>query len=222
MSFATQKVKKEYVMQKKLFYFQFVALVIIALALSACGTKTVTVVVTATPDTIGTLQSQITTLQAPIQVPTNIPLPAEKPTQEIVATQPPATSAVVQQPPTGTNCGNSNLQVLYLTVVNPQDAPQPQIGHPSAYAETHVSGTAVCVVLDVPQGYKAIVGGVTIDKLTDGVYQGYGPGHIETVVTNGFALITTDAWAKAEWDFRIQQTITYGWAHTHIDSGPIK
>jgi len=122
----------------------------------------------------------------------------------------------------GNNCGDKTLQTLYLTVVNPGVASQPQIGHPSSYAETHVSDVPVCVILDVPAGYKAIIGGVAINKLTGGVYQGYGPGHIEAIVTNGFALITTDEWAKAEWDFRIQQTVTYGWAHAHVDYGPIQ
>jgi len=132
------------------------------------------------------------------------------------------TTAPITIAPTSANCGDTTLQTLYLTVVNPGVTSQTQIGHPSAYAETHVSNVPVCVVLDVPDGYVGIVGGFTIDKQTDGVYRGFGPGHYEFVVTNGFGLITVQAWGKAEWDFRIQQTITYNWAHSHIDAGPIK
>lgn len=196
----------------------FVFVVVLALLLVSCETNGKTAP-TATVDTQATqlvdLQSQIATLKAPTATPA---LTATlEPTATLAATE---TSAPIVA--AGTNCGDKTLQTLYLTVVNPGVASQPQIGHPSAYAETHVSDIPVCVVIDVPEGYKAIVGGVTVDKLTNGVYQGYGPGHIETIVTNGFALITTDGWAKAEWDFRIQQTVTYGWAHAHVDSGPIQ
>jgi len=125
-------------------------------------------------------------------------------------------------PTTSANCGNPQLQVLYLTVVNPADSPQPQIGHPSAYGETHVSGTPVCVVIDVPSDYVGIVGGFSIDDKTNGVYQAFGPGHHEFVISDGFGLITTGTWAQAEWEFRLQQADTYNWAHTHIDNGPLK
>lgn len=176
-------------------------------------TSTATPTLDAAAATVTNLENQLATLQAAASA---TPLPA---TETPVPTATTSSTAIIA---TSNNCGDKTLQTLYLTVVNPGVASQPQIGHPSAYAETHVSDVPVCVVIDVPEGYKAIIGGVAIDKLTGGVYQGYGPGHIEAVVTNGFALITTDEWSKAEWDFRIQQTVTYGWAHAHVDSGPIQ
>jgi hypothetical protein len=187
-----------------------------SLVLAACS-PTPAIVVTATPNVVGTLQSQVATLQAK---------PTDVQTTAIPATAVPATAvpASNQQVPlaASNNCGDKTLQTIYLTVVNPEAAPQPQIGHPSAYQETHVSDIPVCIVLDVPQNYMGIVGGVTIDKQTNGVYIGFGPGHYEFVVTNGFGLITTESWAKAEWDFRIQQTVTYGWANANLKPGPIQ
>ena len=124
-------------------------------------------------------------------------------------------------PPTPPVVNDAGLQVLSLTVVNPEASSQPQVGHPSAYGETHVSGTPVRVILDVPAGYEAIAGGFSIDDQTNGVYRAFGPGHFELIITDGFGLITTDAWAQAEWDFRIAQAVQFGWAHSHLDSGPL-
>ncbi|MEK7528001.1 MAG: hypothetical protein AAB574_03215 [Patescibacteria group bacterium] len=140
----------------------------------------------------------------------------------------PCPGTTTDNPPTdgptaaGNNCGDETLQTLYLTIVNPADSPQPQIGHPSAYGETHVSGTPVCIVVDVPSDYVGVVGGFAVDNVSDGVYTGFGPGHYEFVVTDGFSLITTADWGKAEWDFRLAQADQYNWAHTHVNSGPIK
>lgn len=207
-------------MKKNMFV---VFVVVVILLLSGCSSNGIvaapTTAPTPTPDTqatqIAELANQIATLQVAASA---TPLP----TATAMAPTATATASVQQQAPTSANCDNSQLQVLYLTVVNPQDASQPQIGHPSAYAETHISDTAVCLVMDIPEGFKGIVGGVKVGNQSDGVYQGYASGHIEVVVTNGFGLITSDSWAKAEFDFRVAQATQYNWAHTHVDSGPIK
>ena len=99
--------------------------------------------------------------------------------------------------------------------------PQMQIGHPSVYVETGVpdpiSGTDAHTkrwVLDVLQGTVAIVGGFTVDGISNGVYKAIeGPARLDTTVTNGFLAITIDEWGNGEFCFRIGQAIQFGWAH---------
>lgn len=101
--------------------------------------------------------------------------------------------------------------------------PQPQIGHPSIYIETGipdpVSGTSGHTkrwIIDVLQGTVAIIGGFTVDGVTDGVYKAVaGPARLDTTVTDGFLAITKSEWGNSEWCFRIGQAVQYGWDHQH-------
>lgn len=114
-----------------------------------------------------------------------------------------------------------DANTVHLFVLNPTASPQTQIGHPSVYIETHVSGNPITYVFDIPQGYVGIVGGYNVDGTDKGVYKAFGPGHYEIVVTDGFGLITNDNWAQAEFEFRIGQAVEYNWAHAHIVAGPL-
>lgn len=101
--------------------------------------------------------------------------------------------------------------------------PQPQIGHPSLYLETGVpcvqSGNElVCTDVDAHTknwkvqllpGTVAIIGGYTVDGVTNGVYKAQeGPGQVDTTVTDGFVAIVISDWSYGEWCFRLSQTHT--------------
>lgn len=109
--------------------------------------------------------------------------------------------------------------------------PQPQIGHPSVYLETGVP------CQNIPQGMKcndvdehtkhwviqllpgttAIIGGFTVDGVTNGVYKAQaGPGTLDVIVTDGFVAITKNEWANAEFCFRIAQAVQFNWAHKTV------
>lgn len=196
----------------KKFSLVLVLVVALALLLTSCGEKKLTA-----------YEWQATMAAMPTA--TLAPTVTLEPTATATATLAPTATTeptLEQQPPTSANCGNSKLQILYLTVVNPESASQPQIGHPTSYEETHVSGVAVCVILDVPENYVGIVGGTNVDDKSGGYYTAFGPGHYEKIVINGFGLITTQTWAKAEWQFRLDQVKQYGWALAASDPGPLK
>ena len=112
---------------------------------------------------------------------------------------------------------------VILSVLNPEAPDQQQIEHPICYAQTNVSGVSAVFTLNIPEGYTGIVGGFTIDNETNGVYKAVGNGTYTFTITDGFALIVrnNNNWAQVEWNFRIDQTITYDWAHDHVDSGPL-
>jgi hypothetical protein len=108
--------------------------------------------------------------------------------------------------------------------------PQPEIGHPSFYAETGVpcanlpkgvkcsdtSKNTKTYDWDLVPGTMAVIGGFTVDNISNGVYKVVQSGHVHTTVTNGFVLAVINEWAENEFCFRIWQTITYDWAHDHV------
>ncbi|MFA7675833.1 MAG: hypothetical protein WCY28_00265, partial [Candidatus Shapirobacteria bacterium] len=144
----------------------------------------------------------------------NVNSPTPTPTIAVTATPTPTPIAEGKSEQTDAN-------TVRLFILNPTASPQTQIGHPSIYVETHVSGNPIKYVFDIPQEYVGIVGGYNVDGVDKGVYKAFGPGHYEIVVTDGFGLITNDNWAQAEFEFRIQQAIDYKWAHAHIIPGPL-
>jgi hypothetical protein len=100
--------------------------------------------------------------------------------------------------------------------------PQPQIGHPSLYLETGVPdpyGTSIDAhtkhwVIELLPDTTAIIGGFTVDGVSNGVYKAQaGPGKLDVTVTDGFVAIIKNEWANAEFCFRVSQAIQYNWAH---------
>lgn len=99
---------------------------------------------------------------------------------------------------------------------------QNYIPHPRFYQETGIEGTKTWKNVIVNDDEYLVVGGVVVNGVKDGAYQGYGPGtYAKITVTNGFLSIVDDDWGANEFDFRVDQAVTYGWAHAHIDRGPI-
>lgn len=98
--------------------------------------------------------------------------------------------------------------------------PQPQVAHPSFYAETGIKSTKTWE-LDVPEDSVLIAGGVVVNGVTGGVYRAW-PGDQEVIVavTNGFVLVVEEPWAEAEFCFRLSQAEQFGWAHAHEEMLP--
>jgi outer membrane murein-binding lipoprotein Lpp len=113
-------------------------------------------------------------------------------------------------------------ETVHLFVVNPTAPDQNQNPHPAIYLQTNVSATPVDFILDIPEGYIAIVGGFTIDDETNGVYKAFAPGHVELTITDGFALIIRQEWAMNEWIFRLNEAEDNLWAKDHIYPGPLE
>ncbi len=162
----------------------------------------------------------------PTQVPTAMP-PAVMPTAQPQTpyleptAQPPAVVPTTIAPPQG-QVAPSTDGSIHIFVLNPTGTDQMQNRHPAIYSQTQVSGVPVSYIIDVPDGYFAIVGGFKVDDVNNGVYQGLGPGHYTRTVTDGFVEIVRATWAKAEWDFRIGEATQFNWAHNSVDAGPIK
>lgn len=113
-------------------------------------------------------------------------------------------------PASSTNYSSTNIQET-----------NPSVGNPISYSTTGTNGSKK-IVLDIPNGEIAIVGGYTINKETSGSYKAVGPGHYSFDITDGFWLITTSDLAHDEWNFRIQEAYDNNWALSHQDSGPIQ
>lgn len=95
--------------------------------------------------------------------------------------------------------------------------PQAQERHPNLYVETGVSGTKTWN-LEANSQEVIIVGGVTVDDTSGGVYRAIdGPTEVELIVTNGFALVINDEWAAQEFCFRVDQARQFDWAHAHVE-----
>lgn len=101
---------------------------------------------------------------------------------------------------------------------------QSYVPHPTRYESTGISGSKTWD-LTIGKAEFAVIGGtsVTVDgKLyQDGAYVGVGEGSHKITSTNGFLSIIPAEWAAQEFDFRVAQAVTYGWAHNSIDRGPI-
>ena len=98
---------------------------------------------------------------------------------------------------------------------------QAYVPHPRFYEETGIEGTKTFKNLVVNDDEYLIVGGTSVNGTDDGVYRGYGPGTYTIKVVNGFVSIVDDDWGNEEFDFRVAQAVEYGWAHAHINRGPI-
>ncbi len=98
---------------------------------------------------------------------------------------------------------------------------QSYVPHPRYYQETGTEGTKTFKNLVVNNDEYLIVGGTSVNGTNNGVYRGYGPGTYTIKVSNGFVSIVDDDWGAQEFDFRVAQAIEYGWAHSHINRGPI-
>ncbi len=99
---------------------------------------------------------------------------------------------------------------------------QPYISHPRLYMETGIGKTKTFENIVVNEGEYLIVGGVIVNGVDGGVYQGFGPGIYEKIVaTDGFISVADKVFAKDEFDFRVKQAEEYNWAHGTIDRGPI-
>ena len=98
---------------------------------------------------------------------------------------------------------------------------QNYVPHPRRYEETGIEGTKTWKNIVVNDDEYLVVGGLTVDGTNDGVYRGYGPGTYTITVTNGFISVVDDSWGDEEFDFRVGQAVEYGWAHAHVDRGPI-
>lgn len=98
---------------------------------------------------------------------------------------------------------------------------QPYVPHPRFYQETGIEGTKTFKNIVVNKDEYLIVGGLVVDGVGDGVYQGYGPGTYTITITNGFISIVDDDWGYMEFTFRVGEAVKYGWACSHIDLGPI-
>ncbi len=98
---------------------------------------------------------------------------------------------------------------------------QNYVPHPRRYEETGIEGTKTWENLVVNDDEYLVVGGVIVNGIKDGVYQGYGPGTYTVTVTNGFISVVDDDWGDEEFDFRVDQAIQYGWAHAHLSRGVI-
>lgn len=98
---------------------------------------------------------------------------------------------------------------------------QNYVPHPRRYEETGIEGTKTWENLVVNDDEYLVVGGVTVNGINDGVYQGYGPGTYTVTVTNGFISVVDDDWGDEEFDFRVDQAVQYGWAHAHLSRGVI-
>lgn len=92
--------------------------------------------------------------------------------------------------------------------------PQPQIGHPSFYIETGIESTR-CWVVTVKPGFIAVIGGFTVDGVSNGVYKAVAAGTLTTTVTNGFLAIPVAEVARDEYCFRLGQAVQYKWAHSN-------
>ena len=93
--------------------------------------------------------------------------------------------------------------------------------HPRFYEETGIGKTKTWRNLVVNRDEYLVVGGTVVNRVEDGVYQGYGPGVYTVTVTDGLVAIVDDDWASLEFNFRVNQAIQFKWAHAHIDRGPI-
>lgn len=100
--------------------------------------------------------------------------------------------------------------------------PQPYIPHPNFYVETGVSDKEYTWTVNVSDGEVMVVGGTSVNGLSGGTYQGFGPGKYTVKVINGFVSVVKAEWGKNEWDFRIGQAVQYNWAHANENPGPIK
>lgn len=99
--------------------------------------------------------------------------------------------------------------------------PQKYIPHPNMYKETGISGQIYTWTFTVRNDEYAIVGGYSVNGIIDGLYKGFGPGTYTVNIIDGFISVITAEWGANEFDFRVDQAILYGWAHTNIDRGPI-
>jgi hypothetical protein len=156
-------------------------------------------------------------IAARLTTPTPTAAPAEQ--------QPVAPAAPAEQPAASSYVASINDVPYNLP-------PQPQIGHPSLYLETGVPCQntpqgVTCTdveehtrhwVIQLLPGTVAVIGGFTVDGVTNGVYKAQvGPGTLDTTVTDGFIAITRAEWANAEFCFRIAQAVQFGWAHAHVE-----
>lgn len=99
--------------------------------------------------------------------------------------------------------------------------PQPQIGHPSFYIETGVNKDEQCWEIPIKEGFVAVVGGFTVDGVSNGVYKAIeGPKTITVRVVDGFALVAVREAAQGEFLFRVNQAIQYNWARNTIQPLP--
>lgn len=105
-----------------------------------------------------------------------------------------------------------------LSVTNPKSSPLS--ARLVAYSET--GSDTIDYVIDVPDGYNAIVGGYCVGDQCGGCYRGYGPGQHKVTVKDGFAMIVHGDWAKDQWDEKIAIAKKSGWALTLVDPGPIR
>jgi len=100
------------------------------------------------------------------------------------------------------------------------EEPQPQIGHPSIYVETGTEGTRTWT-LEASSDEVIILGGWAVDGTDGGVYRAIeGPQKVEVTVTDGFALIIVEEWARDEFCFRVAQAREFGWAANTIEPLP--
>ena len=95
--------------------------------------------------------------------------------------------------------------------------PQPQLRHPTQYLETGV-GNAKSWTFQLGADEVLIVGGFAVDGVDGGVYKAWqGSQEVTVSVTDGFALVIADEWARDEFCFRVGQAVQYGWAHKYVE-----
>lgn len=102
------------------------------------------------------------------------------------------------------------------TATPPPAAPATMMGRPSLYLETGTGKTQTWT-LEILPNMVAIIGGYTVNGLTQGVYMAQaGPSALNVTVTDGFVAITKSEWGNQEFCFRVDQAIQYNWAHNTV------
>ncbi len=145
--------------------------------------------------------------QAPTPTPTPTPTPPPKPDPKPT---PPKTYCEY-------TCTEES-DGFHLRIKNPDG--EDKNYQPHGYYEETGPSTKV-FILHVPQGWVGIIGGYRVDGVDRGVYKTIGTGTHTHVVTDGFVLLIRKNQAKTEFQFRLDQARQNGWAHDHIDWGPI-
>lgn len=131
----------------------------------------------------------------------------------------PTLAPVASTASTSTVSSDNNVVVngVVMGVVDPQMA---QVHAAALYLPTGISGHNVWTI-KIPVNGVLIVGGVTVNGVSGGVYQAWSGGQTVTIdVTNGFALVTLDRWANWEFCFRVEQAVQYEWAHGTVEGLP--
>lgn len=150
-------------------------------------------------------------------------MPTNDVTNPPMITAPVTANTVAYVAPVAATTGTYNAPVTAaIADTSGQVTEQAYIPHPRFYQETGIEGTKTWKNVVVNDDEYLVVGGVVVNGVSDGVYQGYGPGtYAKITVTDGFLSIVDDDWGAQEFDFRVAQAITYKWAHAHINRGPI-